>query len=90
MNDDIPGGMGAPQMHQINTPVAQIHRHVIAKGGGGIGQTWNAFMTLKQAWKALKFTVPILLATFDYHSAGASPMMICSAPKAEAPSTRTA
>ena len=70
MNDDISGGVRAPQMHKVNPAVAQIDRHVIVEGGGGIGQPWDTFMALKQPWEPLKFAVPILLTTFDHHGAG--------------------
>lgn len=47
-------------------------------------------MALEQAGKALEFAVPVFLPRSATMARALSDMMICDAPKAEAPSTLTA
>jgi len=60
VDDDVARGMRAAQMHQIDAAVAQIDRHIVGKGGGGVGQAGDGFVPLKQAGEALEFAVPVL------------------------------
>jgi len=70
VDDDVARGMRAAQMHQIDAAVAQIDRHIVGKGGGGVGQAGDGFVPLKQAGEALEFAVPVLLPAFHDHRAG--------------------